>query len=98
MKAWLIKNIISAIEKINLSIKISRMRNLHLQETGIFSDFKEYSGLTILPITVDNDFIKKFFYARLWFFFFQNKKPDDVYTKSSRGLQGAKQKFLNQIL
>ena len=30
-KAWLIKNIISAIEKINLSIKISRMRNLHLQ-------------------------------------------------------------------
>ena len=66
------------------------------QDTGSkFSDFKEYSDLTNWPITVDIDFIQNCVMQDISFFF-QNKKPDGVYTESSRVYKEQNRSFSNK--
>ena len=71
------------------------MRKDRVETGSKFSDFKEYSDLTNWSITVDNDFIQNCLMQDISFFF-QNKKPDDVYTKSSRVYKEQNRSFSNK--
>ena len=65
-------------------------------ETGSkFSDFKKYSDLTNWPMTVDNDFIQNCLMQDI-IVFFQNKKPDYIYTESSRVYKEQNRSFSNK--